>query len=77
MHAPMGSKVFPVMAALAHMGLETEREKITGSVAERRAAGKDLGGRRQIFTDSQIRAAVRLIEEVASCCCRAVRIAGM
>jgi DNA invertase Pin-like site-specific DNA recombinase len=31
-------------------------------VAKRRAAGKDLGGRRQTFTDSQIRNGVRLIE---------------
>jgi DNA invertase Pin-like site-specific DNA recombinase len=31
-------------------------------VAKRRAAGKDHGGRRQAFTDSQIRNAVRLIE---------------
>ncbi len=34
----------------------------TGSVAERQAAGKDLGGRRQTFTDSQIRNALRLVE---------------
>ena len=31
-------------------------------MAKRRAAGKDLGGRRQTFTDSQIRNALRLIE---------------
>jgi DNA invertase Pin-like site-specific DNA recombinase len=60
--APMDSMVFTVMAALAQMELEITRERIPGSVAERRAAGKDLGGRRPIFTDSQIRSAVRLIE---------------
>ncbi|MEX5262152.1 recombinase family protein [Kocuria sp. CPCC 205263] len=59
---PMGSMVFTVMAALAQMELEIKRERITDSVAKRRAAGKDLGGRRWTFTDSQIRNAVRLIE---------------
>ncbi|WP_298585854.1 recombinase family protein [uncultured Kocuria sp.] len=59
---PMGSMVFTVLAALAQMELEIKRERITDSVAKRRAAGKDLGGRRQTFTDSQIRNAVRLIE---------------
>lgn len=59
---PMGSMVFTVMAALAHMELEIKRERITDSVAKRRAAGGDLGGRRQQFTDSQIRNAQRLIE---------------
>ncbi|MEX5272185.1 helix-turn-helix domain-containing protein [Kocuria sp. CPCC 205290] len=51
-----------VMAATDPMELEIERERVTGSVAERWAAGKDLGGRRPIFTDSQIRAAVRWID---------------
>ena len=59
---PMGSMVFTVMAALAQMELEIKRERITDSEAKRRAAGKDLGGRRQTFTDSQIRNALRLIE---------------
>ena len=44
------------------MELEIKRERITDSVAKRRATGKDLGGRRQTFTDSQIRNAVRLID---------------
>jgi DNA invertase Pin-like site-specific DNA recombinase len=59
---PMGSMVFTVMAALAQMELEIKRERITDSVAKRRAVGKDLGGRRQTFTDSQVRSALRLIE---------------
>ncbi|MFI7481319.1 recombinase family protein [Kocuria sp. M1R5S2] len=59
---PMGSMVFTVMAALAQMELEIKRERITDSVAKRRAAGKDLGGRRPTFTDSQIRSALRLME---------------
>lgn len=59
---PMGSMVFTVMAALAQMELDIKRERIGDSVSKRRAAGKDLGGRRPVFTDSQIRNAVRLID---------------
>ncbi|RFA06688.1 resolvase [Subtercola boreus] len=59
---PMGSMVFTVMAALAQMELDIKRERITDSVTKRRAAGKDLGGRRQQFTDSQIANARRLID---------------
>src|SRR5699024_940207 len=59
---PMGSMVFTVMAALAQMELDIKRERITDSVAKRRAAGKDLGGRRRAFTDDQIRNALTLIE---------------
>jgi DNA invertase Pin-like site-specific DNA recombinase len=61
-HTPMGSMVCIVMAGLAQMELEIKRERITDSVAERRAAGKELGGRRQTITDSRIRTALRLIE---------------
>jgi DNA invertase Pin-like site-specific DNA recombinase len=59
---PMGSMVFTVMAALAQMELEIKRERISDSVSKRRAAGKDLGGRKARFTDSQIRNATRLID---------------
>lgn len=59
---PMGAMVFTVMAALGQMELEIKRERISDSVSKRRAAGKDLGGRRNQFTDSQIRSAARLIE---------------
>ena len=59
---PMGSMVFTVMAALAQMELEIKRERINDSVSKRRAAGKDLGGRRQKFSDSQIRNARRLVD---------------
>ncbi|SEN92252.1 recombinase family protein [Cryobacterium luteum] len=58
---PMGSMVFTVMAALAEMELAIKRERITDSVNKRRAAGKDLGGCRARFTDSQIQNARRLI----------------
>jgi DNA invertase Pin-like site-specific DNA recombinase len=44
------------------MELEITRERITDSVATRRAAGKDLGERRPTFTDPQIRNALRLID---------------
>ncbi|MET4146928.1 recombinase family protein [Arthrobacter sp. UYCo732] len=59
---PMGGMVFTVMAALAQMELEIKRERITDSVSKRRAAGRDLGGRRERFTDSQIQNARRLID---------------
>jgi len=61
-HTPMGSMVFTVMAALAQMKLEIMRARVTDSMAKRRAAGKDLGGRRPTFTDSHVRNALRLIE---------------
>lgn len=59
---PMGGMVFTVMAALGQMELEIKRERITDSVSKRRAAGKDLGGRKEQFTDRQIKNAARLIE---------------
>jgi len=59
---PMGSMLFTIMAALGQMELEIKRERITDSVAKRRAAGMDLGGRRQTITDSQIRSAIRLVD---------------
>jgi DNA invertase Pin-like site-specific DNA recombinase len=59
---PTGSMAFAVMEALAQMELEITRERITDSVSERRAAGKDLGGRRQSFTDSQVKNTARLID---------------
>lgn len=59
---PTGSMLFTIMAALAQMELEIKRERINDSVTKRRAAGKDLGGRRQSFTESQISNARRLIE---------------
>lgn len=59
---PTGQMVFTVMAALGQMELDIKRERINDSVSKRRAAGKDLGGRKAQFTDSQIRNAARLIE---------------
>ncbi|WP_382309829.1 recombinase family protein [Herbiconiux sp. UC225_62] len=58
---PMGAMVFTVMAALAQMELDIKRERVGDSVSKRRAAGKDLGGRRKTFTDSQIRSAAMLV----------------
>lgn len=60
---PMGAMVFTVMSALAQMELDIKRERIGDSVSKRRAAGKDLGGRRVKFTDSQIRGAAHLLEQ--------------
>lgn len=59
---PVGSMLFTIMAALAQMEHEIKRERVTDSIAKRRAAGHDLGGRPQRITDSQIRSAVRLVE---------------
>lgn len=58
----MGSMLFTIMAALAQMEYEIKRERVTDSVSKRREAGKDLGGRPQRITDSQIRSAIRLVE---------------
>jgi DNA invertase Pin-like site-specific DNA recombinase len=59
---PMGSMLFTIMATLAQMELEIKRERIVDSVSKRREAGKDLGGRRQSISDSQIRNALRLVK---------------
>ncbi|MDD1477067.1 recombinase family protein [Arthrobacter sp. H16F315] len=59
---PMGQMTFTVMSALAEMELAIKRERINDSVRKRRAAGKDLGGRKASFTDSQIQNARRLIK---------------
>ncbi|NMR32378.1 recombinase family protein [Crystallibacter degradans] len=59
---PMGSMLFTIMVALAQMEHEIKRERVTDSIAKRREAGMDLGGRPRRVTDSQIRSAVRLVE---------------
>jgi DNA invertase Pin-like site-specific DNA recombinase len=51
------------MAALAQMELEIKRERVNDSNSKRRDAGMDLGGRRSVFSDSQIANARRLIEQ--------------
>lgn len=61
--SPMGSMLFTVMAALAQMEHEIKRERIIDSISKRREAGKDLGGRPRRITDSQMRAALRLVED--------------
>lgn len=63
---PIGSMVFTVMSALAQMELEIKRERITDSVAKRRSAGGNLGGRPPTVSDRQIRNALHLIDEGAS-----------
>ncbi|CAH0166727.1 DNA-invertase hin [Arthrobacter sp. Bi83] len=59
---PMGSMLFTIMAALAQMEHEINRERVTDSINKRREAGLGLGGRPRRITDSQIRNAVRLVK---------------
>jgi DNA invertase Pin-like site-specific DNA recombinase len=59
---PMGSMLFTIMAALGQMEYEIKRERVIDSIAKRRDAGKDLGGRPRVISDSQIRNARRLID---------------
>lgn len=59
---PMGAMMFTVMTALAQMELDIKRERVNDSVTKRRAVGGDLGGRREAFTDSQIRSAKQLVD---------------
>ncbi|MGC5224446.1 recombinase family protein [Micromonospora sp. DT81.3] len=59
---PMGSMLFTIMAALGQMEHEIKRERVVDSINKRRDAGKNLGGRPRLITDSQIRNARRLIE---------------
>ena len=54
--------MFTMMAALGHMEHEIKRERVVDSINKRRDAGKDLDGRPQLITDSQIRNARGLIE---------------
>ena len=62
---PMSAMLFTVMAAIAQMELEIKRERIRDSVAKRRLAGHDLGGRRQKFTESQMESAPVLMSSGA------------
>ena len=59
---PMGSMLFTIMAALAQMEHDIKRERIVDSIGKRREAGKDLGGRPRLISDSKIRNAVRLVD---------------
>jgi DNA invertase Pin-like site-specific DNA recombinase len=54
--------LFTIMAALGQMEHEIKRERVVDSINKRREAGKDLGGRPRLITDSQIRNARRLIK---------------
>jgi DNA invertase Pin-like site-specific DNA recombinase len=60
--SPMRSMLFTNMAALAQTEHDIKRERIIDYVSKRRDAGKDLGGRPQRVTDSQIRSAIYLVE---------------
>lgn len=59
---PMGSMLFTIMAALAQMEYDIKRERIVDSIGKRREAGKDLGGRPRLISDSRIRNALRLVD---------------
>lgn len=61
---PMGAMMFTVMSALAQMEIDIHQERVLDSLSKRRAAGLDLGGRRERFTDEQIRNAKFLIDSV-------------
>lgn len=58
-----GSMLFTTLAALTQMERELNRERAHDSIERRRQAGTNLGGRPLVFTDDQIRRAVRLVEE--------------
>lgn len=58
-----GSMLFTTLAALTQMECELKRERARDSIERRRHAGDSLGGRPLVFTDDQIRRAVRLVEE--------------
>jgi DNA invertase Pin-like site-specific DNA recombinase len=60
---PMGSMLFTITAALGQMEHKIKRERVVDSIAKRRDAGKNLGGRPRIITESQIRSALRLVED--------------
>lgn len=57
-----GQLMFTVMAALAEMERAIKLERARDSLAKRRAAGGDLGGRRKQFSDRQIRRARAAID---------------
>ena len=69
---PMGSMLFTIMAALGQMEHDIKRERVVDSITKRRQAGKDLGGRPRLVTDSQVRNARRLVDagETASAVAR-------
>jgi hypothetical protein len=50
------------------MELDIKRERINDSVAKRRTAGGDLGGRPKTVSDRQIRNALHLIEGASRRC---------
>ena len=54
--------LFAIMAALVQMELDIKRAPVVESIAKRREAGMDLGGRPQLISDSNIRTARRLID---------------
>jgi len=60
--SPMGSMFFTIMAGLAQMEHDIQRERTVDLATNRCDAGNDLGGRPQRVTDSEIRSAIRLVD---------------
>ena len=54
--------LFAIMAALVQMELDIRRACVVDSIAKRREASKDLGGRPRLITDRHIRNARRVID---------------
>lgn len=52
-----------IMAALAHMEHEIKSERVSKSISKRRVVGKNLGDWPVRVTDSQIRIAMRLVDD--------------
>lgn len=58
----MGNMLFTIMAPVAQVERDLRLERVNDSIAKRRADGRDLGGRPEKFTMSQISNARRLID---------------
>lgn len=62
---PTGRLLLMVMSGIAEMERAIKVERVRDSVAKRRAAGKDLGGRPERFTESTMDVARKLLDEGA------------
>ena len=60
---PAGRLMFNMLGAIGEFERELAIERTRDSVAHRRAAGGDLGGRPKTYTEDQVRLAKRLFEE--------------
>jgi DNA invertase Pin-like site-specific DNA recombinase len=60
---PTGRLLFTMMAGLAEMQLEVERERNRDSVSKRRVQGKNLDGRPRTYTDAKLRLARKALKD--------------